>query len=244
MPETRGSTADPPSENPFLGVWQRQYIRVDHGSKETQQQVLWIQAQQQFVDVRSWPHRKPLTAQTYANLGHRQQFDASLLGFAGHFAWERIDEQQYRCRWHHQITRLPGSFDDASHCIWLTPDTVIETGSYTDTEGTEHPFEERWQRLTADPIKAWQVSPHSMGLQCGEWANLVCDQRTAPDDWYNYGATCWQWIKGTWQQRFGTPTNITESPPAPKPTGNASWHDVRIHNQESSKAGLSEFQAP
>ena len=40
-------------ENPFMGVWRRDYICFDDGPKETQQQVLWIQAERYFGDVRS-----------------------------------------------------------------------------------------------------------------------------------------------------------------------------------------------
>ncbi|MEO1593377.1 MAG: hypothetical protein AAFU71_19100 [Cyanobacteria bacterium J06632_22] len=220
MPHSENTSAISVWDNPFLGVWQRQYIQVDDGPKETQQQVLWIQAPQQFVDVRSWPYREPVIAQTYNQLNHRQQFDASLLGFAGHFCWEQIDTQQYRCRWHHHITLLPGSFDDASHCTWLTPDTVIETGSYTDIAGITHPFEECWQRLALSSVKTWQVSERSVGLQCDDWAALVCDRRTAPDDWQNYGATCWQRVGGKWQHQFGTSTSITAYPPNPEPPDN------------------------
>ncbi len=198
----------PPQENPFVGVWQRQYIQIDNGPEETQQQVLWIQAERQFADVRSWPYAEPLTAETYIDLNERLQFDAALLGFAGHFSWEMLGLRHGRCSWQHRITLLPGSFDDASEFSWPAVDTLLEAGSYTDAVGILHTFEERWQRIERSSVQVQQNSEHSMIVQCGDWANVICDRRTALSNWHEYEATCWQRVNGCWQLQHGTQASL------------------------------------
>ena len=193
-----------PQANPFIGVWQRQYLQIDDGPQETQQQVLWIQAERQFADVRSWPYPQPLTAKTYADLNERQQFDAALLGFAGHFSWEMLGPGHGRCCWQHRITLLPGSFDDVSEFTWLAADTLLEVGRYTDAAGNLHTFEERWQRIERSPVQVQQNSDRSLVLQCGDWANVICDRRTQPSHWSEYEATCWQRKHDKWKLQFGT----------------------------------------
>jgi hypothetical protein len=225
--------------NPFTGVWSRSYIRFDEGPLETHQQVIWIQAARSFGDVRSVTLSGRLTPDRYRQLDWRQQFDVSLLGFAGDFSWEPLANQRTRCTWHHTLSLLPGGFADSSDCTWLTPNCFVERGCYEDNAGWQHTFEERWQRLSPGPVRVWQLhSTQEQGLCliADQWTLLLHDWRlsqTSDADPLTtlsaFSATCWQQRDQTWVLCFGTtPLLHSPSPWTPdrilSPEGLEFWH--------------------
>ncbi|MEO0456172.1 MAG: hypothetical protein AAF152_06250 [Cyanobacteria bacterium P01_A01_bin.114] len=208
-------------QNPFLGVWQRSYIRFDNGPCETRQTVLWIQAETLFADVRSSLGKTPLTPETYRQLGWQDAF-SSYAGFSGTFSWHPIDdpgsepegEQKAHCQWHHDISIFPPGGADEGECHWLTPDSFIELGICLDHQGQTHTYEERWQRLSKARSKIFELQVDQQRGRCllaAGWAIVVHDWRPAKADLLSdsstfsaFSATAWQSKGALWIPRFST----------------------------------------
>ena len=206
------------AQNPFYGIWQRQFIQFDSGVKETAQWVLWLQAEMDFADVRQWPPRllqplgtELLTPEHYRRLSWRQRFDVDLLGFAGTFTWSALDDTQGTCTWHHRLAITPRQRPDTSHYTWLSPHEFLEQGVCEDEVGMPHSFVEHWQRIGTGPLQVWHPAAgtgQGVGLVAADWAVVVEDGRSPQPDlatFHGFAATAWQRRQGHWQPQFGTP---------------------------------------
>lgn len=202
--------------NPFYGIWQRRFIQFDQGVKETTQSVLWLQAETDFADVRQWPPEQltePLTPDRYRTMPWRQRFDVDLLGFAGTFTWDAVDDTQGTCTWHHGLAITPRQRPDTSHSTWLGPHDFLEQGTCEDDAGVTHTFLEHWQRIGAGPLQVWHPAAgtvRGIGLIAEDWAVVVQDGRSPHpqsnlDSFTGFSATAWQRRQGHWQPQFGTP---------------------------------------
>ncbi|MEM8806496.1 MAG: hypothetical protein AAGF01_10765 [Cyanobacteria bacterium P01_G01_bin.38] len=204
-------------QNPFLGVWQRSYIRFDNGPCETRQTVLWIQAETRFADVRSSLVKTPLTPETYPHLSWKEAF-TSYTGFSGTFSWQNTGEaggeQKAHCQWLSDISIFPTEEADEGECHWLAPDSFIEIGTCTDGQGKAHIYEERWQRLSKARPKIFEMQTADQRGRCllaAGWAVVVHDWRpdnvnplTDDSAFAAFSATAWQSKGALWIPRFST----------------------------------------
>lgn len=200
------------SPNPFKGVWHRHFIQFDQDPPETTQSVLWIQAQSTFADVRSVPFTEPLTADRYRTLTWRQRFDVDLIGFAGHFTWQPVDETTGTSAWHHSLAITPRSRPDTSRYQWIGSDDFVERGTCEDDQGRSHNFLEHWHRVYDGPVTTWSLNPdlgQGLALVAGPWAVLIYHQRQPhldpwQDDFKSFAATAWHQVAENWQLQFGS----------------------------------------
>lgn len=213
--------------NPFLGVWQRRSIQFDQGPIETEQSVLWIQAETYFADVRSAPFAGRLTPERYRAMDWRSRFDADLLGFAGTFAWTK---EPPTCTWHHRFALTPRRHPDTSRYDWLDADNFLEQGTCEDDNGQAHPFVEHWQRIHSGPVRVWHLDEdqrQGQALVAGAWALVVhhwgtrslssegltqADSLQKRETFAAFSATAWHYWEGTWQPQFGTEASLGTVP--------------------------------
>lgn len=205
--------------NPFLGAWQRRSIQFDQGPIETNQSVLWIQAETHFADVRSAPFAGRLTPERYRAMDWRSRFDTDLLGFAGTFTW---GADPPTCTWHQHLTITPRQWADTSAYQWLGPDDFLEQGTCEDDAGNPHPFIEHWCRIHPGPVAVWHLDQGTLQGQAvvaGDWAVLVHQWREpgtpalqAGETFSAFSATAWRHQQGTWQPQFGTEASLGSPP--------------------------------
>jgi len=204
------------TQNPFLGVWRRKFIQFGNEPVETDQQVLWIQGQTWFADVRRSLVAEVLTLAQYQQMDWRSRFDADLLGFAGEFTWQPEDEMQGICTWFHKLAITPRSRPDTSRYHWLSEDEFLEQGTCEDETDQIYTFTEHWQRIDRGPVQCWQLNqPNLQGqaLVASSWAVIITCQRSSPatlphvvDTFPAFWATAWHLRANRWCAQFRSTT--------------------------------------
>jgi hypothetical protein len=212
----------PSSPNPFTGVWHRRFIQFDRGAPETNQQVLWIQAESSFADIRSISFNGPLTAERYQAMAWRQRFDTDLLGFTGHFTWVPLDSSHGTCTWHHAIAITPRYRPDTSTYEWIGDNQFLEQGICADDQGQPRSFIEHWYRVKPGPVRVWhwnRDSYHGRAFVAGNWAAIIYKQPEQPSVpssenpcFRGFSASAWQKISNHWRLKFGSHTYLEEHP--------------------------------
>ena len=115
----------------FFGAWRRRSLRVDDGPPTEPGVVVWVQAGDHFVDVRSSEPAAPLSGPG---------------AFAG-----TTTHAGHTLTWHHTID-FPAhesdiEIDDVGLIEWADDGSITETGSFPDGDRTVH-YTEHWISLT------------------------------------------------------------------------------------------------
>jgi hypothetical protein len=141
-------------EPQFVGAWRRRSIAIDGGAHEEPADVLWLQAGNAFADL-----RVPIEA------------DATPDAFAGITTFEAP-----ALTWHHTLDWNGGFADyDCGVVEWSCED-LIERGEF-ERDGSNHEYEEIWQRIDPGPVGVVLTATHSMMVRVGRHCLAMRDRR-------------------------------------------------------------------
>ena len=142
----------------FQGAWQRVSIAVDDGPPEEPATVVWVQTEEAYADLRiptGGDDRQPMS-------------------FAGTTSWD-----EPHLTWHHEIDLADEPGDgDVGEVAW-DGDDLVETGTFTDDDGSLHTYVEVWRRLPGSdgPRHTELLGPTGLRVRAGDHALTVVDER-------------------------------------------------------------------
>lgn len=156
----------------YTGGWRRRWLQVGDSEASEPGTVVWLQAGDHYIDIRTCPEPTFLTGPGV---------------FAGHTTFG-----DSRITWHHEIDcpALPssaGPVQDVGHISWSGYDEFTERG-VTDTGDGSIAYTELWERIRdAQHEPAYSMTPadgEGLAVRCG--SHLVGVHRpdpATPDRW-------------------------------------------------------------